>query len=231
MVDGGPIERVAVSNITIRDVKAPLFVRLGNRGRAQTTPTPQHLRDITISDVIATDATFASSIMGIPGFPITGVTLKNLRMTAHGGGKSEWAVRPVPERESEYPDAGRFGDLPAYGLYCRHVDGLVLDGINLAFGDPDARPALVLDDVKNADLRMLLAKPPEGDQPAVRFHNVRDSFVQGCRALPGTKTWAALSGAQTARLHETGNDFAQAATALHRGDDVPSAALSSPATR
>jgi hypothetical protein len=169
--------------------------------------------------------------MGIPGFPITGVTLKNLRMTAHGGGKSEWAVRPVPERESEYPDAGRFGDLPAYGLYCRHVDGLVLDGINLAFGDPDARPALVLDDVKNADVRMLLAKPPEGDQPAVRFHNVRDSFVQGCRALPGTKTWAALSGAQTAHLHETGNDFAQAATALHRGDDVPSAALSSPATR
>ncbi|PYI85106.1 MAG: hypothetical protein DME26_11820 [Verrucomicrobia bacterium] len=225
MVDGGAIERVAVSNITMRGVRAPIFVRLGNRGRAQPKPVPQHLRDVSISDIVATDAVLASSVSGVPDFPVTGLTLKNIRVTTRGGGRAELASRPVPERESEYPDAGRFGDLPAYGLYCRHVDGLVLDGINLAFDEPESRPALVLDDITNADVRMILAKPPEGDQPAVRFHNVRDCFVQGCRALAGTGTWASVTGAQTARLHEAGNDFGLAAKHLELGADAPPDAL------
>jgi len=225
MVDGGPLERVAVSNITIRDVRAPIFVRLGNRGRAQSKPVPLHLRDISISDIVATDAALPSSISGIPGFPVTGISLRNIRITAHGGGRPEWAVRPVPERENEYPDAGRFGDLPAYGLYCRHVDGMVLDGINLAFGEPDSRPALILDDVTNVDLRMLLAQPPEGDQPVVRFQNARDCFVQGCRALAGTRTWAAVAGAQTGRLRENGNELSLARKQFELGPDVPSGAV------
>ncbi|PYJ52687.1 MAG: glycoside hydrolase, partial [Verrucomicrobia bacterium] len=221
MVDGGALERVGVSNLIMRDVRAPIFVRLGNRGRAQTEAHPQHLRDISISDVVATGAELASSISGIAGFPVTGLTLKNLRVTARGGGKPELALRPVPEREKEYPDAGRFGDLPAYGLYCRHLDGLVLDGINLDFEEPDSRPAIVLDDVANADLRALAAKPPEGDGPVVRLQNVRDSFVQGCRALAGTRTWAALAGAQTAHVHEAGNDFSQATKPFELAGDVP----------
>ena len=224
-VDGGALERVAVSNITMRGVRAPIFVRLGNRGRAQAKPLPQHLRDVSISDIVATGADFASSIMGVPGFPVSGLTLKNLRVTTRGGGKPELAARAVPEMEGEYPDAGRFGDLPAYGLYCRHVDNLVLDGINLAFEEPESRPALILDDVSNADVRMLLAKPPASDQPVARFRNVRDSFVQGCRALAATKTWAVLAGAQTAHFHEAGNDFAQAVKSFELEPDVPAAAI------
>ena len=133
--------------------------------------------------------------------------------------------------EQEYPDAGRYGDLPAYGLYCRHVEGLVLDGINLAFEELESRPALILEDVNNADVRMVLAKAPGGGQPVARLHNVRDSFVQGCRALTGTKTWAALTGDQTADLHESGNDFAQAAKSFDIAAEVPSGALSMDSTR
>ena len=225
MVDGGAIERVAVANITMRDVRAPIFVRLGNRGRAQTKPVPLHLRDVSISDIVATDAGFASSITGIPGFPVTGLSLRNIRITAHGGGKPDLATRPVPERENEYPDAGRFGDLPAYGLYCRHVEGLVLDGINLSFSEPENRPALILDDVSNADLRMLLAKPPVGGESVIRLQNVRDCFVQGCRALSGTKIWAAIKGSETARVREAGNDLSQAIKQLDVGSDVPPGAL------
>jgi len=227
MVDGGAIERVAISNITMRDVRAPIFVRLGNRGRAQTKPVPLHLRDVSISDIVATDAVLASSITGIPGFPVTGLMLRNIRITTRGGGKPELAMRPVPERENEYPDAGRFGELPAYGLFCRHVENLVLDGINLGFEEPDNRPAAIFDDVSNLDLRMLLAKPPVGGQPVMRFQNVRDCFVQGCRALSGTKTWAAVAGTETARLnlHQAGNDFSQAKQQLDLASDVPSTAV------
>ncbi len=213
-----------MSNIVMHDVCAPVFVRLGNRGRGQAKPVPQHLRNVSISDIVATGATWASSIMGVPGFPVSGLTLRNLRVTTRGGGKAELAARPVPEREGEYPDAGRFGDLPAYGLYCRHADNLALDGIYLAYEEPEGRPALVLDDVADADLRMFVAKPPGSDQPVARFHNVRESLVQGCRALAGTKTWAVVGGGHTAHLHEAANDFTQAMRSFELDSDVPAGA-------
>jgi hypothetical protein len=137
----------------------------------------------------------------------------------------------VLEREGEYPDAGQSGDLPAYGLYCRHADHLVLDGVCLAYEESEGRPALVLDDVANADLRMLLAKPPGGDEPVARFHNVRDSFVQGCRALAGTKTWAVVAGAHTAHLREAGNDFSQAMKSFEMDPDVPTGAATTDSGR
>jgi hypothetical protein len=232
-VDGASLERVAVSNIVMHDVCAPVFVRLANRGRRQAKPVPQHLRDVSISDIVATGATWASSITGVPGFPVSGLTLRNLRVTTRGRGKAEWAAQPVPEREGEYPDAGRFGDLPAYGLYCRHVDNLALEGIHLAYEEPEGRPAVVLDDVANADLRTLAAKPPGSDQPVVRFHNVRESFVQGCRALAGTKTWAVVDGAHTSQFREAGNDFGEAMKSFELDSDVPAGAVmtDSPQTR
>ena len=39
--------------------------------------------------------------------------------------------RSVPQRRREYPDAARFRDLPAYGLYCRHVTRLSLERTSL----------------------------------------------------------------------------------------------------
>jgi len=127
--------------------------------------------------------------------------------------------------EREYPEANQFGDLPVYGFYCRHVEGLVLDGIELGYDEKEGRPALFLEDVSNADLRMVLAEPPAGDQPVARFQNVRDCFVQGSRALAGTKTWGAVAGDQTARLHEAGNDFTQATNPFYVNADVPRGAV------
>src|SRR5438093_2300403 len=65
-VDGGGLERVTVSNIVMANIQTPVFVRLGNRGRAQETPTAGFLRDISIADICATGASRASSITGVP---------------------------------------------------------------------------------------------------------------------------------------------------------------------
>jgi hypothetical protein len=50
----------------------------------------------------------------------------------------------------DYPHAPMFGPLPAFGLYVRHVDGLTLRNVRVRAAAPDARPAVLLDDV--ADL-------------------------------------------------------------------------------
>ena len=220
-VDGGLIDRVVVSNIAMADVQAPIFIRLGNRGRGQTPPQPRGLRNVSISGIVATGADLASSITGIPGHPVQGVTLQNIRITVRGGRDASLARATVPELEAKYPDANMFGQLPAYGLFCRHVEGLVLDSISIDCEKPDGRPAVILDDVQDADLRTVLAAPPLGDEPALWLRSVRDCFLHGLRARAGTRRYVRLSGAQTAHVRAAGNDFSAAKVPVIVDHDVP----------
>jgi hypothetical protein len=208
-VDGGSLERVFVSGIRMTNVRAPIFVRLGKRGRAQEVPTAGALKNISFSNILAIGAMTASSITGIPGHPVSEISLKHIRVTARGGGGADVVSQIVPELEKAYPDAYMFRDLPAYGLYCRHVHGLTLDEIELNVDQPDARPAVVLDDVRNARMRTLQAMPPAEGQPLLWLRSVRDYLLRGFRSRAGTKTVLRLSGADTTRVRLEGNDFSQ----------------------
>ena len=44
-----------------------------------------------------------------------------------------------------------FGVTPSYGFYIRHANGLMFDNVEVSFEKNDARPAFVLDDVKNVE--------------------------------------------------------------------------------
>jgi polygalacturonase len=150
MVDGASFENVVVSNVTIRDARTPLFLRLGNRGRGQATPVPGRLKHVLFSNIVATGGDLASSITGLRGHPVEDVTLSNVSITMKGG-QGPAPASAVPESEADYPHAPMFGPLPASGLYVRHVRGLTLDNVRLTVEAPDARPSLVTDDVQ--DLR------------------------------------------------------------------------------
>lgn len=123
-VDGSNIDGVVVSNITMKDVRVPIFIRLANRGRDMHTPVPGSLRNVCIDNVTAADASFPCSITGIPGHPVEGVTISNIRITYAGGIPITPEGEDVPELEKKYPDPDMFGMLPAYALYCRHVRDL-----------------------------------------------------------------------------------------------------------
>lgn len=208
-VDGGSLEHVVVSDIQMTNVRAPIFVRLGKRGRSQAVSMGGTLKRVSMANVVAVGAMIASSITGIPGYPISEILLKNIRVTARGGAGAKVASQRVLELEKGYPDAYMFRDLPAYGLYCRHVRGLTLDNIELNADQPDARPAVVLDDVHHTRMRTLRATPPADGQPLVWLRSVRDYQLSGLRARPGTKAVLRLSGAHTARVSLVGNDFSQ----------------------
>jgi hypothetical protein len=225
MVDGASVERVTVSNIAMADIESPLFIRLGNRGRAQAVPRPGHLEDVSVADVVATGAERASSITGIPGYPVRRITLRNIRITAKGGGSAALAQKVVPEKENEYPDADMFDDLPAYGLFVRHAETLFLDNVHFHLAQPDARPAVVFDRVDDLDLRAFTAAPPSDDEPVLSLRDVRRCLMQGLRAQPGTRTLCKLTGAQTARIMVLGCDLTDAATPFQFGPDVDKSAL------
>ena len=166
------------------------------------------------------------SITGIPGYPVRRITLQNIRITAKGGGSAALARKEVPEKENEYPDADMFDDLPAYGLFCRHAETLVLDNVHFHLAQPDARPAVIFDRVEDLDLRAFTAAPPSGDEPALALRDVRRCLMQGLRAQPGTGTLCKFTGAQTARIMATGCDLTDAANPFQLGQEVDKAALS-----
>lgn len=224
-VDGGRIDRVSVSDIRMTNVRAPIFVRLGQRGRGQDVPAAGALGNIVISNLMAVGAMTASSITGIPGYPVSEISLRNIRITAKGGGGAELVSRTVPELEKTYPDAYMFKDLPAYGLYCRHVLGLTLDEIELSVDRPDARPAVVLDEVGRARVRALRAMPPGEGEALLWLRSVRDCVVRALRPRAGTKAVVRLSGADTTGVHLEGNDFSQVETVVVADAEVAASAL------
>lgn len=84
-----------------------------------------------------------------------------------------WVDDPynVPEMVSEYPEPSILGILPAYGIYARHVDGLTMKNVSLNYIVEDTRPAIVLDDVSDADLRTVRAETARGVKAAVLVTN------------------------------------------------------------
>ena len=155
-VDGGPLEDISISNITMRDIaNAPIFLRLGSRLRSPAGTPESVLRRVSLSNFIIDnpDPRFACLLTGVPGFPIEDVTLSNIQIWSQGGGTAAQAAVNPPEAEKDYPDPRRFGPMPAYGFFIRHVHGITLENIQLHTQMPDARPAFVLQDVTNTRVR------------------------------------------------------------------------------
>ena len=152
-VDGGVLEDVVVSNLTMREVlNAPLFLRLGARLRAPGAKAAGVVRRITIEGINAFDVARDHGIFiaGLPGHSIEDVVLSNIRIHFAGGGTAEDAQRTAPEMVSGYPEPHLFGVLPSWGLFARHVSNLRVRGLELLTRDADARPAVLLDDVDGA---------------------------------------------------------------------------------
>ena len=171
----GVVENVLVNNIKAKNTGNAIFIRIG---RIRNAPAPGILRNITISNVKVSvpfnrpdfkynmrgpalpyfHNVFPSSITGIPGYKVENVVLKNIKIVYPGRGNKSYAYAPVsrlndiPELETAYPEFSMFGELPAWGFYVRHVNGLTMENIQLKIKHADYRPAMVFDDVQNLNL-------------------------------------------------------------------------------
>ena len=225
MVDGGNLERVTISNIAMNGIGAPIFIRLGDRGRPFVTGGPRagmgSLRDVTISNIEAINAhNTGCAIAGLPGHAIENVTLENIRLSFVGGGKLADARRDIPENPEKYPEFHMFGMLPAYGFYCRHVHNLALRNIQTRFAQGDERPALICDDVEELELAGSKLACASEAEPAIHLSNVNNALLHGCRAMAGARTWLRLKGEQTGHVSVIGNDLAAVGRALDIGQEV-----------
>jgi polygalacturonase len=172
-VDGGLLEDVAMTNITMRDViRGSILIRLGARMRGPAGVPVGSIRRVTISNIVSSNAEspICASITGIPGNAIEDLRISNIYIQHRGGGSAQDAGKEVPEVEDKYPEPDMFGPtLPAHGFYIRHVNALEMGDIKIVPIAPDARRAFVLDNVNGADFFRI--KVP---QPAFELTNVTD---------------------------------------------------------
>ena len=199
-VDGGIMENISISNITMMDVAVyPIYITLGRRNRGPEVTSVSSARNIGISNVIATgmDPFSGIHITGLPGHDIEGVRLENIRLVFKGGGTKEDAARVPPELGTRYPEPSRVGVMPAYGVFARHVRDLELANIRLSFESEDLRPAIVCDDVDGLEIDNFKAQIAEG-VTAARFEAVKRMVIRNSPLLQNLETPATEPAAQPA---------------------------------
>lgn len=120
----------------------------------------------------------------MPGAPLDGIRLQNIRINYQGGAAAKDAARKFPELAAGYPEPGKLGTTPSYGIFARHVRGLELADINLSLEQADQRPALICEDVDGLEIDNFKAPVADG-VPAARFAAVKDVVIRNSPALNG----------------------------------------------
>jgi polygalacturonase len=185
-VDGAEIENIVVDGVRSINTGNVIFLRIGDRWGKGKKP---YMKNITISNVYAEvplgkpDAGYnyegpvedlprnisPASIVGLVENKIQNVTLKNIHIVYPGEGNPLYAKRGlspaeldgVPEMRDVYPEFSQFKELPAWGFYIRHAEGITFENVTFTAKKKDYRPSIVLDDVQGASFSGLVVNEPE----------------------------------------------------------------------
>ena len=88
--------------------------------------------------------------------PIKSVVIRDAHVEFTGGGQAEQATHPL---SGPGVDAR---PLPAWGLYARNVESLVLEDVRLSLSDDDLRPVIMADHVQHLNVDSLAFTPVHG---------------------------------------------------------------------
>lgn len=187
-VDGAIIENIIVDGVRSINTGNVIFLRVGDRWSKGKKPS---MKNITISNVYAEvpfskpDAGYnyegpvedlprnisPASIIGLPEYRIQNVKLKNIEIVYPGAGNPFYAKRglspadldSIPEMRTTYPEFSQFKELPAWGIYLRHVEGIEFQNVRFTALKKDYRPCIVFDDVKGASFKAMQFNEPESN--------------------------------------------------------------------
>jgi polygalacturonase len=180
--DGALLEDITVSNIAMRHISgAPFFLRLGARLRGPSGTQPGKLRRVLLSNIVSSGAGQLPSILaGIPGHLIEDIKIDGVYLEQTGGAAAAVAATVPPEESESYPEPTMFGQLPATGIFMRHVRNLELGSVEVAVRTTDARPAFWLEDIDGADFFRIRA--PKG-APVFDLRSVKNFRSFGAQFL------------------------------------------------
>jgi hypothetical protein len=214
--DGGAVENVVLSNLTIDTVRhewfwwgdgEPFHFNIKKRSEVHANWPPGKdrpagaIRNVKIQNVIARG--YGSSICnGHPDSWLDGVTFENVKLTiAHD------------------PDAPY--DKAVHGLVFKQARNLRLRDVEVVWEEPGSAKwesglafkevrGLILDGVTAGQAPGAASAPGADSAPAVLLHQVEDAIIRDCRAAEGTGTFLLFSGEGTKNILLERNDFRKA---------------------
>jgi polygalacturonase len=205
-VDGGNINNVTISNISMRDSYAVIVMRLGERMRPYNVDEAMRPRsagtfqNIMISNIQAVGVMESNDfISGIPGHYIENVSLSNVRIEYIGGGKKSDSEQNIPELADEYPKAKMFVTLPAYGFFIRHAKKIKLRDLSFSFKENDQRSVIKCEDVSDFEIKDLTAASTAYSAPLMWLVNSSEVTISGCNPEPLTGTF--LKADNSRKIH------------------------------
>jgi hypothetical protein len=162
-----------------------IYITTGSRNRTPNLANNSRLRNILISNVIAdgVDKMSGIQISGLPEQPLENIRLDNIRLTSKGGGTTNDATLQPKELAAGYPEPGKLGTLPAYGVFARHVRGLELANITVNFAKDDYRPAASFADIQGLEIDNFKPQVADGVKAAVFANNVVGPNIRNSPAL------------------------------------------------
>jgi polygalacturonase len=202
-VDGAIVDGITVSNVTLRNLRAGILIKLGDR-HAPNGQTGA-IRNVTLTHVTAELADgdpdagqtfhapvpsykhnpFPCVISGLPDHPIENVVLRDVTFHTPGGGTAAVASVPldqlqgIRENSKGYPEYSMHGELPAFGWFVRHAAAVTMGDVQVRCGQPDFRSAVVFDDVSALDVSALRITNPGGEGPVVALNRVHGATIRG----------------------------------------------------
>lgn len=163
MCEGGEMKNMVFSNLIMKNVPRPVFMTFTQQNAwvdANNEVRPmKRMNNFQFNNIIVETSTRGKDcsfiFTGLPGHPIENITLNNIRAVFPGGGtlsdsKNILAEFTNDNLKGNWPEYSKLQKtVPSFGLYMRHVDGVRINDVEFTTKEKDARPPMVLVDVKN----------------------------------------------------------------------------------
>ncbi|MFO0608355.1 MAG: glycosyl hydrolase family 28 protein [Polyangiales bacterium] len=156
---GADVARVAFRRVEFANAGSAFFVYLAQQDETHPdgdVPRLGSMAGVSFTDVLGRTASWPNSphqAALVTGHVFRGVTYRvtDLAFTrvavSFAGGRASVPGDPPEATPNQYPESNMFGDLPAWGYFLRHVDGVRFEGSRASVAAPDARPRLATRDV------------------------------------------------------------------------------------
>lgn len=233
------IENLTFSNIVMRNVTGPIGIGFSgassNNSSANAIKKP-FMRNIVFNGIRATVAAKPEAhpdihfdlhtwegeknscitLNAMGEYFLEDISFTDVHVKYAGGGTAEQAAkRDVPKVAAEYFGVWDKapGGPPAYGLYARNVKGLTLQNVRFEYDQPDARPAMVFDNVQDASITGFSAQG-SADAELLRFTGSKDILLSAVRVLTPAATFLQVEGETSEGILVDGGDLRKAGKTL-----------------
>jgi polygalacturonase len=145
-VDGAAIDGIQFQNIQFHKTGSAVFILLGRRGNPPQVGSIQNISftNITGDTRHPWGSAISGTTIGSTTYSLQNINFNNVHVTNQGGLTT--IPSDPPEYAGQYPDPNLWGNLPAFGYYIRHANGVSFDKASSTMAQPsDARPAIKKD--------------------------------------------------------------------------------------